>query len=138
MVKSYPFKPWCSGMMMCSIQGYNPSIVKGLFKWSSTLKNLIFLVSSLSSNTKYRREKNCFKNGPTPASFSYILGLFKQTSLKFLQQINVKKCHVHPVYGVGIRTHDLLNMCCLPLPLEQGSRPKKIICDDLFPVIKTV
>ena len=29
------------------------------------------------------------KNGPTPASFSFIFGLFKQT-LQFLQQINVK------------------------------------------------
>ena len=25
----------------------------------------------------------------------------------FLQQINVKKCNVHPVYGAGIQTHDL-------------------------------
>ena len=33
--------------------------------------------------------------------------LFKQTLLQFLQQINVKKCHVHPVYGAGIWTHDL-------------------------------
>ena len=33
-----------------------------------------------------------FKNGPTPASFSFIFGLFKQTSLQFLQQIYVKKC----------------------------------------------
>ena len=42
------------------------------------------------------------KNGPTPASFSFIFGLFKQTLLQFLQQIYVKKCHVHPVYGAGI------------------------------------
>ena len=33
--------------------------------------------------------------------------LYKQTLLQFLQKINVKKCHVHPVYGAGIRTHDL-------------------------------
>ena len=32
------------------------------------------------------------KNGPTPASFSFIFGLFKQTSLQFLQQIYVEKC----------------------------------------------
>ena len=32
---------------------------------------------------------------------------FKQT-IKFLQQINVKKCHVHPVYDTGIRTQDTL------------------------------
>ena len=31
-----------------------------------------------------------FLNGPTLASFSFIFGLFKQTSLQFLQQINVK------------------------------------------------
>ena len=31
------------------------------------------------------------KNGPTPASFSFIFGLFKQT-IQFLQQIYVKKC----------------------------------------------
>ena len=31
-----------------------------------------------------------FKNGPTLASFLFIFGLFKQTSLQFLQQINVK------------------------------------------------
>ena len=33
--------------------------------------------------------KICYKNGPTPASFSFIIGLFKQT-IQFLQQINVK------------------------------------------------
>ena len=35
----------------------------------------------------------CFfflKNGPTPASFSFIFGIFKQTSLQFLQQIYTK------------------------------------------------
>ena len=30
------------------------------------------------------------KNGPTPASFLFIFGIFKQTSLEYLQQINVK------------------------------------------------
>ena len=52
-----------------------------------------------------------FKNGPTPASFSFIFGLFKQT-LQFLQQINVK--NVHPVYGAGIWTHDLWNVSLFP------------------------
>ena len=55
-----------------------------------------------------------FLNGPTLASFSFIFGLFKQTSLQFLQQINVKKCHFHPVYGAGIQTHDLWNVSLLP------------------------
>ena len=29
---------------------------------------------------------------------------------------------MHPVYSAGIRTHDLLDMSLLPLPLDQGSR----------------
>ena len=32
------------------------------------------------------------KNGPTPATFSFIFGLFQQTLLQFLQQIYVTKC----------------------------------------------
>ena len=47
------------------------------------------------------------------ALFLFILGLFKQT-IQFLQQINVKKCHHHPVYGAGIQTRDLSNMSHLP------------------------
>ena len=31
-------------------------------------------------------------NGPSAASSSFIFGLFKQTSIQFLQQINVEKC----------------------------------------------
>ena len=53
-----------------------------------------------------------FLNGPTPASFSFIFGLFKQTLLQFFQQINVK--YVHPVYGAGNRAHDLWNMSLFP------------------------
>ena len=52
-----------------------------------------------------------FLNGPTPASFSFIFGLFKQT-LQSLQQIYVN--NVHPVYGARIRTHDLWNMSLFP------------------------
>ena len=33
-----------------------------------------------------------FLNGPNPASLSFIFGLFKQTSLQFIQQIYMKKC----------------------------------------------
>ena len=54
------------------------------------------------------------KNWPTPATFSFIFGLFKQTSIQFLQQINMKKCQFHPVYGAGMRTHDLSIMSHLP------------------------
>ena len=51
----------------------------------------------------------CFLNVPTPASFS----LYKQ-SINFLQQVNVKQCHVHPVYSGGTSTHNLSNMSRLP------------------------
>ena len=54
-----------------------------------------------------------FLDGPTPASFTFIFGLFKQT-IQFLQQINVKKCQLHPVYGTRIQTHDFRNMNLLP------------------------
>ena len=37
------------------------------------------------------------KNGPTPASFSLIFGLFKQT-IQFLQQINVKNVQISIQY----------------------------------------
>ena len=40
-----------------------------------------------------------------PDLFFIYFCLFKQT-IQFLQQINVKKCHVHPVYGAGIRARD--------------------------------
>ena len=32
---------------------------------------------------------------------------------------------VHPVYGAGIQTLDLWNISRLPLPLDQGSHPRK-------------
>ena len=55
------------------------------------------------------------KNGPTPASFSFIFGIF-QTNNTILQQIYVK--NVHSAYGPGIQTHDFVNMCRLPYPLD--------------------
>ena len=42
---------------------------------------------------------------------SFIFGPFKQTPLQIFEQINVN--NVHPVYGLGIRTHDLQNMSLL-------------------------
>ena len=51
------------------------------------------------------------KNGPTPASFTFIF-IFSSTHFIFLQQINVK--NVHPVYGTRIWTRDLWNMSLLP------------------------
>ena len=72
-----------------------------------------------------------FLYGPTTASFSFIFSLFKQT-IQFLIQINVKKCHVHPVYGARIRTHDHQNMSFLPQPLDQGSHPSLFFLDVHF------
>ena len=40
-----------------------------------------------------------FKNGPTPASFLFIFGLFKQTLLQFLQQICEKMSIQYTVPG---------------------------------------
>ena len=56
----------------------------------------------------------CFltKSGPSPASFRLFSVFFKQTPIQFLHQINQK--NVHPVYGVGIRTHGLQNLSLLP------------------------
>ena len=47
-----------------------------------------------------------------PGLFFIYFRLFKQISIQFLQQINVK--NVHPVYGAGIQTQELWNMCLLP------------------------
>ena len=44
----------------------------------------------------------------------HLFSVFFKKTIQFLQQINVKKCQVHPVSGVGIRTHDLLNLSLLP------------------------
>ena len=56
--------------------------------------------------------RHVFKNGQSPASFSFIFGLFQTNINAILQQINVKK--VHPVYATGIQTHDLQNVSLLP------------------------
>ena len=42
-----------------------------------------------------------------------LFGLFKQT-IQFLQQINVKRCHVLPISGAGIQTYNLWNVSLLP------------------------
>ena len=39
----------------------------------------------------------CFLNGPTSASFSFIFGLFNQT-IQFFQQINVKNVQMSIQY----------------------------------------
>ena len=53
------------------------------------------------------------KNGPSSASFLFYF-VFSKQKLQFSQQIYVKKCYDHPVYGARIQTHDLLNTSLLP------------------------
>ena len=86
---------------------YNWLIMKKR-KWSAWDSNPGPQTNPLSNGRPHQfRKLNYFLNRPTPASFSFIFGLPKQT-LQFLQQINVK--NVHPVYGAGIRTHNLQNV----------------------------
>ena len=85
------------------------------FRWlDSNSRSLVLEATALPTAPHRCPTILHLKNGPTPASFPFIFSLFKQTT--FLQQINVKKCHVHPVYDAGIRTHDLLNMSLLSYP----------------------
>ena len=61
-----------------------------------------------------------FYIGPTLASLFIYFRSFQTNITIFTTNI----CeNVHPVYGAGIRAHDLWNMSLLPLPLHQGSRP---------------
>ena len=53
------------------------------------------------------------------------LGLFLFYFWSF--QINVKSGHL--VSGIGVRTHDLLIMSLLTLPLDQGCLPPKCVSD---------
>ena len=48
------------------------------------------------------------KIGPTPTSFSCFWSF--QTNKTFFTTIQCEKCHLYPVFGSRIRTHDLLNM----------------------------
>ena len=61
-----------------------------------------YLIRWLKILTKTWGNLSFFKNGPLPASFSFIFGL----TIQFFTSNQCKKCHVHPVYGAGIRTHD--------------------------------
>ncbi len=36
--------------------------------------------------------------------------------------------YIHPIYSAGVRTHNLLIMSPLPLPLDHGSRRTDIVC----------
>ena len=58
------------------------------------LQDKIIQKNARNGSFKRNRKKEItrsFLNGPTPASFPFIVGLFKQ-SIQFVQQINLKKC----------------------------------------------
>ena len=63
------------------------------------------------SETSWCFQLHFFKKGHPRPLLLFIFGHFKQ-KLPFLKHINVK--NVHPVYGAGIRTHNLWNMILLP------------------------
>ena len=65
----------------------------------------IFLNVAQIIVTKVFIKWSIVKNGPTRPLF-HLFSSF-QTHITILQQIKVK--NVHPVYGAGIRTHDLWN-----------------------------
>ena len=70
--------------------------------------------------------KSFFEKWAIPASFSFCFSLFQANTNTILQQINVK--NVHPVYGTGIRTHDLQYMSLLPLPLARAANRVLLCC----------
>ena len=71
-----------------------------------------------------------FKMGQSRPLFRLFSVFFKKTSIQFCNKLMWK--NVHPVYGPGIRTHDLHNMSLLPLPLDQGSRPTLSVVNAVF------
>jgi len=55
-----------------------------------------------------------FKKIGQPQPLFCLFLFFSNKQYNFLQQINVKKCHVHQVFVPGTRTHNLSNLSCLP------------------------
>ena len=105
---------------LCSYFQLTPAMVLlCLIIWSSRVSNMFQNVESpriiaTDGSTELWRPPNVFLNGLTPASFSFIFGLFKQyNTISTTNQC--EKCpNVHLVYSAGIQTHDLLNMSRQP------------------------
>ena len=70
-----------------------------------------------------------FLNGPSPASFWLIFGLFKH---EYNFTPNNWDKFIHLVSGAGIRPHDLSDTSLLLLPLDQGLRPLTYIVITYF------
>ena len=80
----------------------------------------------------YVYRENYFLNGPTRAFYIVYYRSFQTNIITiFCKKYKYVK-NVHPVYGAGIRTHDLWNVSLLPQPLDQGSCPKLFL---VFPFL---
>ena len=69
-----------------------------------------FVTSSSDVNNNIKActiDNVCFLNGPTPVSFLFIWGIFKQTNNKKYTTNQCEKCHLRPVNGDGIRTSQM-------------------------------
>ena len=53
-----------------------------------------------------------------PRLLFHLFSVFTNKQYNFTTN-QCEKCHVHPVYGARIWTHNLSNMSCLPYPLER-------------------
>ena len=61
-----------------------------------------------------------FKKWGNPGLFLVYFGHFQTKIITIFTTNWCEKCHVHLVYGAGIRTHNVSNMSRLPEPLDQG------------------
>ena len=82
-------------------------ILKVFVRYVRFGKNVRSTIVAKTSETFFKKKMG------QPQPLFYLLSSF-QTTLLFLQRLKVTKCHDHPVYGTGIRTHDLWNASLLP------------------------
>ena len=90
--------------------------IKFCFRESRLKKNGAY--QTLESSSNLIGNSLFKKNWANPGLFFVY---FRSFSNKHYNFYNMWK-NVHPVYGAGIRTHDLRNVSLFPLPLDQGSR----------------
>ena len=88
-------------------------------KYQCLAKNVVGTRST--DKADLRVQGKVIKMGQPRPLFHLFLS-FKTHITNFTTNSYVK--NVHPVYGAGIRTHDLWNMSFLPKSLDQGSRPQ--------------
>ena len=120
---SPPPKPltWTLNCKSVTLRSWDMSVVKSCdVVASQSLKIsfwefLFFILSfSITFNHQFTSFHSFFKKRmDQPRPLFCLFSVFITLKIQFLQQINVKNV-VHPVYGAGIRTHDLSKMCWLP------------------------